>query len=117
MPNTNPSRRVGHHCAQVNLRIGGRDIVSKVIADTNCRTATTPTGPMTGNAREPTAAPVWAERALPSITDRAAHPVPNFATASVVGTRVCDVEDMEQVWARIRPPEKCIGALIYTLQL
>ena len=34
---------------------------------THCRTATTPTGPITGKASAPIAAPTWLDRPLPSI--------------------------------------------------
>jgi len=37
------------------------------------RTATTPAGPITGNARTPVAAPSWLDRALPHIMAGPVH--------------------------------------------
>jgi hypothetical protein len=64
---TKPSSSVGHHCAQVNRRNGGRATGSSTAAATTCRTATTPAGPIEAKACAPRAAPSWLLLALPSI--------------------------------------------------
>ena len=65
--NTSASDSTGHHCRQVNERSRGRPTASSATPATHCRTATTPAGPITGNASAPTAAPTWLDRPLPSI--------------------------------------------------
>lgn len=57
VPNTTASSRTGHHCRQVKARSRGRPTANRTSAATYWRTATTPTGPSTGKASEPTAAP------------------------------------------------------------
>ncbi len=48
--NTAASPSTGRHCAQVKERSLGRPAATSTAAATHCRTATTPTGPITGNA-------------------------------------------------------------------
>ena len=43
---------------------GGRATARSTIADTTCRTAVTPNGPIAGNSVAPTAAPACTEEAL-----------------------------------------------------
>ena len=59
MAKTAASRSTGHHCAQVIRRNGGRAAGSSTPAATSWRTATTPAGPIIGNAWAPIAAPTW----------------------------------------------------------
>jgi len=82
VPYTAASSRTGHHCAQLNERNRGRPAASSTIPAIHCRTATTPTGPSTGNAMAPAAAPSWLDSALPSIRagpDHARAPAPGLA--------------------------------------
>lgn len=65
--NTAPSASTGHHCDHVNIRSRGRPAPTSTAAAIHCRTATTPTGPITGKASAPTAAPTWVDSALPVI--------------------------------------------------
>src|SRR4051812_34700544 len=65
--NTAASVRTGHHCGQPNDRNRGRLSATRTRAATYCRTVTTPSGPMTGKASDPTAAPIWLDKPLPSI--------------------------------------------------
>src|ERR1700741_5543211 len=67
VPNTRASSRTGHHWRQVKERTRGLPTASSTNAATYWRTATTPTGPNTGKASEPIAAPTWLDRPLPTM--------------------------------------------------
>jgi hypothetical protein len=67
VPNTTASPSTGRHCAQVRSRSRGRPTASRTSAATYWRTTTTPTGPRTGKASDPIAAPTWFGRPLPAI--------------------------------------------------
>ena len=81
--NTAASPSTGHHCCRVNARSCGLPTASSTTPATHWRTATTPTGPITGKASAPTAAPVWLDSALPSIsaTPVAREPVAGCSAA------------------------------------
>ena len=55
--NTEASSITGTHCLRVNSRNRGRPTASRIAAATHWRIATTATGPITGNASAPIAAP------------------------------------------------------------
>ena len=65
--NTTASPSTGNHCRRVNDRSRGRPTASRITPATHWRTATTPTGPITGKASAPMAAPVWLPSELLSI--------------------------------------------------
>src|SRR5262245_33215818 len=75
---TTPRTIDGHHCAQVNRRRFGRATGSRTASATNCRTTTTPAGPIVPNACAPTAAPTWLLVAAVSIvpTPASVRPLP-----------------------------------------
>ena len=74
VPKTTASSRTGHHCCRVRVHSLGLTTGSSTAAATNCRTATTPTGPIPGKASEPLAAPSWLDKAL--ATSVAVPPLP-----------------------------------------
>jgi hypothetical protein len=111
---TSASRMTGHHCCQVNLRKAGRPDATSTTAATHWRTATTPAGPIAGNARAPVAAPSWLDSALPSIIV-----IPE--SGSVPAGRspaACSVDREVVITRRMRPPlgyAKCMNEVSYTL--
>jgi hypothetical protein len=85
VPYTAARSSTGHHWAQVNERHRGRPVRSITIPAIHWRTATTPAGPSTGNARAPVAAPTWLDSALPSIIAVPAHSrAPGSVLVSVI---------------------------------
>jgi hypothetical protein len=67
VPKMTASASTGRHCGQPNERQRGRPAARSAIAAIHWRTATTPSGPMTGKASAPVAAPTWLDRAPPNM--------------------------------------------------
>ncbi len=88
MANTAASASTGRHCAQVKDRSLGRPAAASTAAATHCRTATTPAGPIIGNAWAATAAPTWFDSPLPNIiaipTSRPEEALASPGTASPI---------------------------------
>src|SRR5438309_1477586 len=109
VPNTTASPSTGRHCAQVKSRRRGRPTANRMIAATYWRTATTPTGPRTGKASEPIAAPTWFDRPLPTIVTTPASRPPE-GTGAHGG--VDGVEDTETVAGALRMSRSCDASTI-----
>jgi hypothetical protein len=82
---TSPRVSAGHHWRHVKRWIRGRASGSSTARATNWRTATTPAGPITGNAWRPSPAPTWLLVPLASIVST---PVTVFllSSSTVAGT-------------------------------
>ena len=87
--NTAASIPTSDHCPRVNARSRGLPTARRTAAATHWRTATTPTGPITGKASAPNAAPVWLLSAPLSIS----------ATPEVVAGRWRRAVSMRPAWA------------------
>ena len=68
MAKISASASTGRHCRQVNDASRAARVISSTTPATHWRTATTPTGPSTGNASAAVAAPSWLDIALPVIS-------------------------------------------------
>src|SRR5215218_4376577 len=88
MAKTTASPSTGRHCRAVMDRSLGRPTASSTAPAIHCRIATTPTGPITGNANAATDAPTWLDNPLPNIISTPTNRPDRFAE-SLTTCRAC----------------------------